>query len=180
MGNNNFTYMRFLLKVITLVSFILIYESVDTFAHSNWFRKGKYHISMVHNGSTNEDKYTNPDESELWIEIGQDTVKVVKTTKIFKFEFDDGESLDVQAIPVTTCETVISYVIDHVEETANKNGGTCEYMVLRTADGVECNLNAGVVGKGSKGSAVYGMHFTDPDFAPILWCFKDEDIEFYE
>jgi hypothetical protein len=172
--------MRLRLKVIILTILIAGFASAYTSAHSKWFRKGKYHISMVHNGSTHEDKYTNPEVSDIWIEIGQDTIKVVTTEKISQFKFGEGESLDLQAVPVMVYNNVISYIIDHVEVTTNTNGSAYEYMVLRTADGIECNLTNGLVGKSSKGNNIFGMHFTDPDFLPILWCFKYDDIEFYE
>lgn len=154
--------------------------SATASAHSKWFRKGKYHISMVHNGATDEDSYTNSDVSDIWIEIGQDSIKVVKTLKIFTTEFGEGESLDMMMVPVMTNENFVYYSIDHVDVKTNPDGSTTEYMVCRTADGVKCNLNIGSVGKGSKGSTIYGMQFTDPDFEPILWCFIEEDVEFYE
>lgn len=167
-------------KIIIIAVLFLGLISVAASAHSKWFRKGKYHISMVHNGATNEDSYINPDVSDIWIEIGQDSVKVVKTSKIYTAEFGEGESLDMKMVPVSTNENLITYIIDHVDVKTNPDGSTNEYMVCRTADGVKCNLNIGSVGKGSKGSTVYGMQFTDPDFNPILWCFIEEDVDFYE
>lgn len=164
--------------VVAALSAGLLAQSVS--AHSEWFRKGKYHISMVHNGETGQDVYTDPDISDLWIEIGQDSIEIVKTYRVFMTRFEEGESLELNMDYVSDSYYKIKYAVVRVDVRTNEDGGTNEYMVCRTAEGVECEMNIGTIGKSSFGNTIYGINFTDPDFQPILWCFKKEEVQYYE
>lgn len=163
---------------IFLVIVAIFTMTFSSAARSPWFAKGKYGISNVANQENGNQKTSDP--SALWIEIGEASVKIVDSPKLYTPVFGEGESLDLTMQPVESANTIIEYQIVELKTLDDGDGHTEDICVLKNVDGKLCNMRAGIIGKTKEGGKVYAFNIDDNQFKEIFWLFIDEDITPYE
>lgn len=163
---------------LIIVTLVVTASALFATARSPWFAKGKYGISNVANQKNNDQRTSDP--TALWIEIGEDWVKIVDSPKLYTPEFGEGESLDLTMKPVESANTVIEYKIVEFKTLDDGNGHAEDVCVLKNVDGEVCNMRAGIIGKTKEGGKVYAFNIDDNQFKEIFWLFIDEDITPYE
>ena len=168
------------MKTRLFIIIIAIFATMSAAARSSWFSKGKYGISNVANQANLDQKTSDP--STLWIEIEENTVKIVDSPKNFIFtpEFGEGESLDLTMKPVESPKTVIEYKIVEFKTLEDGNGHSEDICILKNADGELCSMRSGVIGKTKDGDDVYAFNIDDNQFKEIFWIFIAEDVVTYE
>lgn len=166
------------MKIRLLIIVAAIFTAISATARSPWFAKGKYGISNVANQENMEQKTSDP--QALWIEIDDNSVKIVDSPKIYTPEFGEGESLDLTMKPVESANTVIEYKIVEFKTVDAGNDHTEDICILKNADGDLCNMRAGVIEKTKEGGKVYAFNIDDNQFKEIFWLFIEEDVVPYE
>lgn len=166
------------MKIRLMILFVALFATLVATARSPWFSKGKYGISNVANQANNDQRASDPDA--IWIEIDDNTVKIVNSPKLYTPEFGEGESLDLTMKPVESFNTVIEYEIVEFNTIDDGNGNTEDICILKNADGQVCNMRAGIIGKTKDGGKVYAFNIDDNQFKEVFWLFIDEDVMPYE
>lgn len=167
------------MKRLPLLLFAAVAATVIAYANPDRFAPGRYVITMVTN-SHNKQRYIDPNEGQLWIDIGADSVRLVKTTIMYTPKFGEGESLDLSMEIVSTEEKSVAYKIVDFPERTDDDGTVYHVCRCLTADGVECELVRGIIGHDRDNNDVYAFNFSDPVFADYYWCFVAKDVKLHE
>lgn len=123
------------MKRLILPLFAAVAATVIAYANPDRFAPGRYVITMVTN-SHNKQRYIDPNEGQLWIDIGADSVRLVKTTILYTPKFGEGESLDLSMEIVSTKEKSVAYTIVDFPERTDDDGTVYHVCRCLTADGV--------------------------------------------
>ena len=105
------------MKRLILPLFAAVAATVIAYANPDRFAPGRYVITMVTN-SHNKQRYIDPNEGQLWIDIGADSVRLVKTTILYTPKFGEGESLDLSMEIVSTKESRPCLPLSHCRRRA--------------------------------------------------------------